>query len=222
MAQLLSFLHCQPRLSCPSSSSGQYSTRNTVSQRVSRSRRSHPTRTRSEAEAPDEGIRKFEPGNKGVDCALLRVAAKGRIGYCLLPIARCTAAPMSAGLSATIDARRFEGGDLFRRRAAAAGDDRPGVAHALARRGGLAGDERGDRLRHVLLDVLGRLDLRRCRRSRRSSGSLRCPGSSWNSFSRSMKFVPMIGSPPMPTRSTGRGRGCQAARPLRRSACRSC
>ena len=40
---------------------------------------------------------------------------------------------------------------------AAAGDDRPGVAHAPARRRRLAGDERGHRLRDVLRDVLGRL-----------------------------------------------------------------
>ena len=42
-------------------------------------------------------------------------------------------------------------------RAAAAGDDRAGVAHALARRGGLAGDERGHRLLDVLRDELRRL-----------------------------------------------------------------
>src|SRR3954451_25366089 len=42
-----------------------------------------------------------------------------------------------------LDARRLERGDLLRRRALAAGDDGAGVAHALARRGPLAGNERG-------------------------------------------------------------------------------
>jgi hypothetical protein len=40
-------------------------------------------------------------------------------------------------------------------RALAAGDDGAGVAHALAGRGGGAGDEARDRLLHVGLDVLG-------------------------------------------------------------------
>ena len=39
------------------------------------------------------------------------------------------------------DAGGFEGGHLLRRRARAAGDDRAGVAHPLAWRRGLAGDE---------------------------------------------------------------------------------
>src|SRR5438105_4612608 len=59
------------------------------------------------------------------------------------------------------DAGGAEGADLLLRRAAAAADDRAGVAHALARRRRLAGDERGDRLGHVLLDELGRPLLRR-------------------------------------------------------------
>ena len=49
------------------------------------------------------------------------------------------------------DAGGFQGGDLFGGRALAAGDDRAGVAHALAGRGRAAGDEGGHRLGHVLL-----------------------------------------------------------------------
>ena len=52
----------------------------------------------------------------------------------------------------------------------------PGVAHALARRGGLAGDERGDRLGDVAPSRTPRPPPRPCRRSRRSSGSPRCRG----------------------------------------------
>ena len=54
--------------------------------------------------------------------------------------------PMSAGLLATRMPASFEGGDLVGRLARAARDDRAGVAHPLAGRGGLAGDERGQRL----------------------------------------------------------------------------
>src|SRR6202011_5482682 len=47
-----------------------------------------------------------------------------------------------------------QSGDLFLGGAATAADDRPGMAHALARRRGLARDERCYRFLHVLLDEL--------------------------------------------------------------------
>ncbi len=49
---------------------------------------------------------------------------------------------------------RLEGGDLFGSRSFSALDDRPGMAHPLAGRGRLAGDEGGDRLGHVVGDEL--------------------------------------------------------------------
>src|SRR5690349_1943024 len=57
------------------------------------------------------------------------------------------------------NARGFERRHLLGGRAAAARDDRAGVPHALAGRRGLAGDERHDRLLHVLADELGGLFL---------------------------------------------------------------
>src|SRR5215211_7109802 len=51
--------------------------------------------------------------------------------------------------------RAFQGLDLRRRRPLAAGDDRPRVAHLLARWGSEAGDVRHDRLLHLLLHELG-------------------------------------------------------------------
>src|SRR5262245_22318913 len=59
------------------------------------------------------------------------------------------------------DARRSKGSDLFLCRAAAARNDRTRVAHALAGRGGLAGDERRYRLGDVLLHKRRRMLLRR-------------------------------------------------------------
>ena len=53
------------------------------------------------------------------------------------------------GAVGDVDAGGFEGGDLFGRGAGAAGDDRAGVAHPLAGRRGLAGDEADDRLGDV-------------------------------------------------------------------------
>src|SRR5690606_21343011 len=53
------------------------------------------------------------------------------------------------------DARGLHGADLVRGRALAAGDDRPGVPHALARRRRAARDEADHRLGDVLLDVGG-------------------------------------------------------------------
>src|SRR5271154_853378 len=58
------------------------------------------------------------------------------------------------------DARRFERFHLLRRRALAPGDDRPRVAHAAPRRGGLAGDERDDGLLEVAGDPARGLFLR--------------------------------------------------------------
>src|SRR5947209_3943597 len=69
-----------------------------------------------------------------------------RLPDCLLDEARDI-----AGADGDADARRFEGGHLLRRRARAPGDDRARVAHPLAGRGGLAGDEADDGLGHVLL-----------------------------------------------------------------------
>src|SRR5262245_46023720 len=50
------------------------------------------------------------------------------------------------------DSGGLEGGDLVDGAALAAGDDRAGVAHALAGRRVLSGDERGDGLLHALRD----------------------------------------------------------------------
>ncbi len=72
-------------------------------------------------------------------------------------IARCRAAPMSAGPFATSMPAAFEGGDFFGGGAFAAGDDRAGVAHAFAFGRGLAGDERGHRFGDVLLGEGGGL-----------------------------------------------------------------
>ena len=70
-------------------------------------------------------------------------------------------APISAGLRATRTPAASKAGDLVRGRAAAAGDDGAGVAHAAARRRRLAGDEGDDRLVHVVADELRRLLLGR-------------------------------------------------------------
>src|SRR5580658_2819485 len=51
---------------------------------------------------------------------------------------------------------RFEGSDLLRCRPLPARDDGPGVAHALAGRGGRAGDEGRHGLVHLLSDELRR------------------------------------------------------------------
>ena len=83
--------------------------------------------------------------------------------------------------------------------AARAGDDRAGVTHRLARRGGEAGDVGDDRLGHVLGDVVGRLllgvaaDLARTSRSARSAGRPR------TARSRRRSRAPGTGSPPIPT-----------------------
>src|SRR6202008_960009 len=53
------------------------------------------------------------------------------------------------------DAAAFQRFDLFRGSSLPAGDDGSGVAHAAARRRGLAGDESDSRLLHVRLDELG-------------------------------------------------------------------
>ena len=66
-------------------------------------------------------------------------------------MARCEGGTHVGGAVGDFDAGGVEGGDFFGGGAFAAGDDRAGVAHALAVRGGLAGDERGHRLRDVLL-----------------------------------------------------------------------
>src|SRR5205807_2867810 len=55
-----------------------------------------------------------------------------------------------------VASRVLERLDLRRRRSLAAGDDRPGVTHLLARRRGDAGDVRDDRLPHLVLHELGR------------------------------------------------------------------
>src|SRR5215213_2623212 len=53
------------------------------------------------------------------------------------------------------DPSGLERGHLFRRGAGATRDDRPGVTHALARRGGLTGDETDHWFGQVLLDEVG-------------------------------------------------------------------
>src|SRR6185295_12220506 len=57
------------------------------------------------------------------------------------------------------DASRFHGRHLLGRGPLAAGDDRAGVAHAAARRGGLTADEADHRLGDVGLDEGGGLFL---------------------------------------------------------------
>src|SRR6185503_10540195 len=57
------------------------------------------------------------------------------------------------------DAGRFHGGHLLGGGALTARDDGAGVAHAAARRGGLAADEADDRLGDVSLDEGGGLFL---------------------------------------------------------------
>src|SRR5579875_1270517 len=54
-----------------------------------------------------------------------------------------------------VDAGGGEGLHLFGGGALSARDDGSGVAHAAARRRGLAGDEADDRLLHVVFDILG-------------------------------------------------------------------
>ena len=79
------------------------------------------------------------------------------------------------------------------------GDDRAGVSHAASRRRRLARDESDDRLLHAIVHEVARPPARPCRRSRPSS---RWPSSSDRSRTprgTSMKLVPLIGSPPMPT-----------------------
>ena len=106
--------------------------------------------------------------------------------------------PRSAGLFATRTPGGLEGAHLVGGRALAAGDDRAGVAHALALGRRLPGDEPGHRLLHVRLDerrgllLGGAADLA-------DHDDASVPGSSLKSRSTSMKPVPMIGSPPMPT-----------------------
>ena len=60
--------------------------------------------------------------------------------------AACKVAPISAGLLATRMPAASRAAILSDGLARAARDDRAGVAHPLARRGGLTGDERGQRL----------------------------------------------------------------------------
>ena len=107
--------------------------------------------------------------------------------------------PIAAGESATWMPALFIASILLGR-ALAAGDDRAGVAHAPAGRRRRAGDEGDDRLR----------DLLRLMNSAASSSAVPPispimmiafglrdrPGTA---SSTSMKFVPSIGSPPMPT-----------------------
>ena len=69
----------------------------------------------------------------------------------------------------------------------------------LARRRGPAGDERDDRLLDVLLDVRGGLLLGRAADLADHQDRFGLRVASRTARSRSMKFVPMIGSPPMPT-----------------------
>src|SRR5207248_10143671 len=55
------------------------------------------------------------------------------------------------------NARRLEGLDLVRRGPLPSRDDRAGMPHSLSLRSGLAADESGHRLLHVMLDELGGL-----------------------------------------------------------------
>ena len=64
-------------------------------------------------------------------------------------MALCTAVPISAGLSATTMPAASRAA-ISRGRALAAGNDRAGVTHPFARRGGSAGNKGGDGLVHVL------------------------------------------------------------------------
>ena len=69
-------------------------------------------------------------------------------------MARCTAVPMSAGLSATVMPAASKRGDLLRGCSLAAGNDGAGVAHAFSRRRCSSGDEGRDRLGDVRFDKL--------------------------------------------------------------------
>ena len=110
----------------------------------------------------------------------------------------CSSLPISAGLRVTLMPRRLHHRELLLRRALAAGDDRAGVAHALAGRRGDAGDEADDRL--LMLSFA---------HSAAVSSSVppispiittaSVSGSSLNSFRMSMCLRPLTGSPPMPT-----------------------
>src|SRR3712207_358216 len=60
-----------------------------------------------------------------------------------------------SGALGDADAGAAQGRDLRLRATLAAADDRAGVAHATARWGGATGDERDDRLAHVLLHERG-------------------------------------------------------------------
>src|SRR5215471_1428514 len=60
-----------------------------------------------------------------------------------------------SGILHNPDAGSLQRANLLRRRAAASRDDGPGVPHPLARRSRPSSDERHDRDREVLLDVIG-------------------------------------------------------------------
>ena len=105
-------------------------------------------------------------------------------------------------------------------RALAAADDRASMAHASSRRRRLPRDECHHRLRHVLLDELRRLLLRRAADLADQDDRLGVR-IVVRRRSASMKVVPMIGSPPMPIAvDCPMPRVVTAIRP-RRSACPS-
>ena len=117
------------------------------------------------------------------------------------PIASTMASPICGRAVARSGCRRAHRLDLLLGPALAAGDDRAGMAHAPARRGGAAGDEADDRLAcsptpcqnaaaSSSADAADLADHDRCPRSR---------GSARNSSSTSMNLVPLTGSPPIPT-----------------------
>ena len=81
----------------------------------------------------------------------------------------------------------------------AAGDDRPGMPHPLSRGGRHPGDEGGHRLSHVVLDPQGRLFFGSAADLADHEDRVGFRVLVEELRGTSMNFMPMIGSPPMPT-----------------------
>ena len=125
--------------------------------------------------------------------------------------------PRSAG-ARDGDPALAERGDLGVGGVVRAPDDRAGVAHPLARRGGASGDEGGDGLGHVVLDPVGGLDLVGAADLADHDDAVRLRVG-LEPLEQVDEAAAADGSPPMPMRSTVRSRGPTSARPPRRSGC---